>query len=568
MMKTNKQILFCLVSAIFFAGSLARLHVPYPEEILEIKSFMKNLQPNSKKSSALSSNVMPTVFNPDEELGQLFVDVQMAPVFPDSKTFVDCTPLYTTPQILAAYDTEKAQPNFNLTAFVLRNFLVPQQAGGNVTIDPTLNVTEHINALWPILTHQPAPANNSLIVLPNEYVVPGGRFREVYYWDSFFTMLGLQQSGLVSLIQHIIDNFTYLLNTVGHIPNGNRGYFLSRSQPPFYALMVGILAEEKGDEVYANYGSALLKEYSYWMDGAESLTQANNSYRRVVKMPDGTILNRYWDDKPTPRPEAYKEDVKTASESGRDAEEVYRNIRAAAESGWDFSGRWFKDGINLHTIHTTELIPVDLNALMYNLELTLAEVYKLQGDKVHESLFRLKAQVRRYALLKYCWSEKDQYFYDYDFVAGGMTNIPTIAAVFPLYFEMVSAHHAEGVAKSVEAEFLQPGGVITSIRNTTQQWDLPNGWAPLQWMTIKGLKKYNYTDLSRTIQKNWMSLNVAVYNATGKLVEKYNVVDIDAAGGGGEYPLQDGFGWTNGVLSDLLSDEPRLHKFKGQKIAV
>jgi len=543
-----KQLLFVFVSAILLAGSFAQLYLP----------FMKKFR---------SKSSMPTVFNPDEELGDLFVDVQMAPVFNDSKTFVDCTPLYASKQILDSYHTEKTQPNFNLTAFVLRNFLVPQPAS-NSSIDPSLNVTEHIDALWPILTHQPAPANNSLIVLPNEYVVPGGRFREVYYWDSFFTMLGLQQSGLVSLIQHIIDNFTFLINTVGHIPNGNRGYFLSRSQPPFYALMLGILAEDKGDEVYTTYGSALLKEYNYWMDGAESLTQGNNSYRHVVKMPDGTILNRFWDDKATPRPEAYKEDVKTANESGRNAEEVYRNIRAAAESGWDFSGRWFKDGINLHTIHTTELIPVDLNALMYNLELTLAEVYKLQGDKAHEALFRLKAQVRKYALLKYCWSEKDQYFYDYDFVARNMTYIPTIAAVFPLYFEMANADHAAGVAKNVEAQFLQPGGVITTIRNTTQQWDFPNGWAPLQWMAIKGLNKYNYTDLSRTIQKNWMDLNVAVYNATGKLVEKYNVVDIHAAGGGGEYPLQDGFGWTNGVLSDLFSDQPRLHKFRGQKIAI
>ena len=200
--KMTKQLLFVLVSALLFAGSFGRLILP----------FMKN--------SHNKSSPMPTVFNPDEELGDLFIDVQMAPVWNDSKTFVDCTPLYPSKQILDSYHTEKTQPNFNLTAFVLRNFLVPQPAS-NSSIDPTLNITEHIDALWPILTHQPAPANNSLIVLPNEYVVPGGRFREVYYWDSFFTMLGLQQSGLVSLIQHIIDNFTYLLNTVGHILNGN-----------------------------------------------------------------------------------------------------------------------------------------------------------------------------------------------------------------------------------------------------------------------------------------------------------------------------------------------------------
>jgi len=287
------------------------------------------------------------------------------------------------------------------------------------------------------------------------------------------------------------------------------------------------------------------------MNGANNLTKTQNSFRRVVRMPDGTILNRFWDDKVTPRPEAYKEDVKMAEESGRNAEDLYRNIRAAAESGWDFSGRWFADGINMHTIRTTELIPVDLNALMYNLELTLAKIAFLQLNKELGNSYVKKAEARKAALLKYCWDEKDKYFYDYDFVGGKTTKIPTLAAGYLLFFKMATSTQAAGVAAKIKTDFLFPGGLPTTLTNTTQQWDAPNGWAPLQWMNINGLKNYGFNELAATITTRWVSLNMEVYNLTGKLVEKYNVESVDTPGGGGEYPTQDGFGWTNGVFMDL-----------------
>lgn len=503
-----------------------------------------------------SPSPLQSLFLPDEQLGDLFVQVQLQSIFPTQGDFLRSMPLSPPAEILQSYNEQKNASDFNLTAFVLQNFELVPIPSSNTTNDTNVPVIEHINQLWPILTRQPQPPGDlmsSLIPLPNAYIVPGGQFQEVYYWDSFFIMLGLRKSGLITLIESIIDNFTYLINLLGHIPNGNRGFFMTRSQPPFYAMMVSLLAEEKGDEILVKYGPAIYKEYQFWMDGAENLTETNNTHRHVVRMPDGSLMNRYWDDKATPRPESYKNDYLMAQSSGRDPEDLYRNIRAACESGWDFTGRWFADQLDMTTIRTTELIPVDLNALIYNMELTLVKIASLEQDKEKEDLFTQKAEARKEAIIKYCWSDEDQYFYDYDFVNNESTGIPTLAAVYPLYFNMTEVTYAAGVANKLKTEFLNIGGLPTTLLNTTdQQWDFPNGWAPHQWLSIHALRNYNYSDLADTITTNWINLNVNAYNLTGKLVEKYNVTSNNSAGGGGEYPTQDGFGWTNGVLLDLM----------------
>jgi alpha,alpha-trehalase len=497
-------------------------------------------------------------YRPETDLEELFKDVQLLPVFPDSKTFPDCVPLQAPDQILQAYREQKQQPGFDLKAFVRQHFQLPTQASSDFITDTSLSVTAHIGQLWPVLTRQPGEGGGSLLQLPHSYVVPGGRFQEIYYWDSFFTMLGLQASGETELIQNMVDNFTHLINTTGHIPNGNRSYYLSRSQPPFYALMLRILAQEQGKQVLQKYAPALRKEYAFWMNGVTTLSAANPAHRRVVLLPDGSILNRYWDDQPAPRPEAYKEDVHIARESGRQPEEVYRHLRAAAESGWDFSSRWFADGQQLGTIHTTDILPVDLNALLFHMEMTLAEMAELDGNGAEARQYKKKAKARRKALLRYTWSEADGFFYDYDFVKGTTTNIPTLAAVYPLYFCMAKRQQAAAVAQRLQADFLKPGGLATTLGHTDQQWDAPNGWAPLQWMSIQALRNYGHLELAGTIASRWVTLNAEVYQNTGKLVEKYNVENLELEAGGGEYPNQDGFGWTNGVLLKLLTLYPEL----------
>ncbi|WP_051360091.1 alpha,alpha-trehalase TreF [Adhaeribacter aquaticus] len=491
---------------------------------------------------------------PEIQFGELFKAVQLKAIFADSKTFPDCIPVLEPEIIMEAYEAEKDHPDFDLKEFVLRNFKLPAEPGTNFTSDSNLSVTEHIKKLWPILTRPVVNDFSSRIHLPYPYVVPGGRFREIYYWDSYFTMLGLQEDGEIELIEQMVDNFTYLIYTVGHIPNGNRSYYKSRSQPPFYALMLKLLCEIKGEGVYKTYGPALRKEYEFWMDGADSLNEKNICYRRVVRLPDGSILNRFYDDCAEPRPESYIEDIATSRFSPQNPEDLYRNIRAGAESGWDFTSRWFADGKTMETIHTCDLIPVDLNCLVYYMECTLSHVATLNGDDEEAEFFKEKATKRKRAILKYCWSPKLRFFMDYNFKTHHHTSALTLAAVYPLYFNIALPKQAECVAERLNNDFLKPGGLVITLNHTHEQWDAPNGWAALQWMAIQGLRHYGFIGLANRIKERWIHLNIEIYKATGKLVEKYNVEDPHAPAGGGEYALQDGFGWTNGVLLKLLSE--------------
>ena len=213
-----------------------------------------------------------------------------------------------------------------------------------------------------------APRYSSLLPLPQPYLVPGGRFRELYYWDSYFTMLGLDESGRHDLVADMVRDFAYLIDTYGHVPNGARTYYLSRSQPPFFFEMVGLLSNDDSASAFSEYLPQLKREYAFWMEGARGLRRGT-AHRRVVAMPNWSILNRYWDDRDTPRDESYREDTELAHASGRPARQVFRDIRAAAESGWDFSSRWFADGHTRGTIDTTEIVPIDLNSLLFGLEI-------------------------------------------------------------------------------------------------------------------------------------------------------------------------------------------------------
>ena len=488
----------------------------------------------------------------------LFDAVQMNNIFSDGKTFPDCLPKYAMQDIEKAYFQEKNSPNFDLKQFVELNFDLPKTystdfAEGISSEENGKNKTaeQHIGQLWTVLTRQPDDEKSSLIPLPFPYIVPGGRFREIYYWDSYFTMLGLQISKRVDMIQNMVDNFAYLLNQVGHIPNGNRAYYVGRSQPPFFALMMRLLSEEKGFEILIKYLPELEKEYAFWMHGVDSLNENNNAIQRVVRLPDGSILNRYWDENNTPRPESYKEDVEIAHQSAQKPEDTYRHLRAAAESGWDFSSRWLATPQSLSSIHTTDFIPVDLNCLLAHLEQTLAEAHTLNGNPEKAGFYQKMLEKRQNSLEKHCWNEHKGFYFDYDFVQNESTDSYTLAAVFPLFFKIASDFQANKVAETLQSQFLKAGGLTTTTVFSGQQWDAPNGWAPLQWMAFKGLMNYGLKDLADKIKTHWLGANLGVYEKTGKMTEKYDVYNEDLEAGGGEYPNQDGFGWTNGVFLAL-----------------
>jgi alpha,alpha-trehalase len=508
-------------------------------------------------AGAAVASAQEAVPTPADIYGELFKAVQLNAVFPDSKSFTDALPNRPPEQILSEYRQLKGQPGFDLKKFVAERFSPPPSVASDFHTVAGQDVRQHIDALWQVLERKPEDQREytSRIALPYRYIVPGGRFNEIYYWDSYFTMQGLEESGRHDLTMDMIANFGWLIDQFGHIPNGNRSYFLSRSQPPFFAAMIELAADEEGESVYKKFLPQLIREYQFWMDGAEAL-KPGAAHRRVVKLADGTVLNRYYDDRNVPREEAYKEDVATAKEAGPGAPEIYRNLRAAAESGWDFSSRWFA-GKALATIHTTDLIPPDLNSLLYQLERTIAKACEVTADPACAADMKAKAATRQAALTKYLWNAKAGAFTDYDWRAKRLNSQVTAATVYPLYFKLASKDQSKAVANTVRTSLLKPHGVATTAVTSGEQWDAPNGWAPLQWLAIKGLKNYGEEQLAATIAQRWVGKNLQVFKATGKLVEKYDVVS-DKAGGGGEYPLQDGFGWTNGVLRKLLAMYPKL----------
>ncbi|MGH8276154.1 MAG: trehalase family glycosidase, partial [Steroidobacteraceae bacterium] len=278
---------------------------------------------------------------PEVLFKELFVAVQTAALFPDSKTFVDAVPDAAPAEILAQYQSAHPDSPAALRSFVAAHFRLPGEPASVAARPGQTSLVVHIDGLWDQLTRDTptSPPYSSLLPLPKPYVVPGGRFREIYYWDSYFTMLGLDESGRHDLVTDMVADFANLIERYGHVPNGTRTYYLSRSQPPFFFEMVGLLSKADPGEAFAHYLLQLQREYAFWMEGAGGL-RPGHAHRRVVAMPDGSILNRYWDDRDTARDESYREDTELARASGRPPAQVFRDIRAAAESGWDFSSRW------------------------------------------------------------------------------------------------------------------------------------------------------------------------------------------------------------------------------------
>jgi alpha,alpha-trehalase len=487
----------------------------------------------------------------------LFVAVQTAQIYADGKIFPDAIPKAPPADILKQYHAERPDSPAALKAFVEAHFTLPSEATGVSSPPERVSIVAHIDGLWDPLTRTSSsvPPYSSLLALPRPYVVPGGRFREMYYWDSYFTMLGLATSGRRDLVDGMVRDFAYLIDTYGHVPNGARTYYLSRSQPPFFFAMVGLTAPTDPDEAFAAYLPQLRREYAFWMEGEKGL-RAGTSHRRVVALPDGSVLNRFWDDRDTPRDESYREDTELERTTHRPAPETYRNIRAAAESGWDFGSRWFADGRTRATIDTTEIVPVDLNSLLFGMEHAIRAGCERRGDAACAREFERRAAARRASMDRYLWDAPKGAYLDYRWTKKTRMPLVSAATLYPLFVSLASKSQAAAVAKITAGELLKAGGIATTTIETGEQWDAPNGWAPLQWIAVSGLRDYGETPLAAAIACRWMANVNEVYRQNGKLVEKYDVVTTGRSGGGGEYPLQDGFGWTNGVMRKLIALYP------------
>ncbi|MCH9613831.1 MAG: Periplasmic trehalase [Chlamydiia bacterium] len=427
---------------------------------------------------------------PIQDEGPLFEAVQKAEIFQDSKFFVDCIPKDDPEEIMSAFkDTD------DLKAFIDEHFYVPWI------------IDDYIEEMWHFLCRPMSTKSlyDTLLPLPHPHVVPGGRFREAYYWDSYFTCLGLKHHP--DKIKNMVDNFAYLIETYGHIPNGNRTYYLSRSQAPFFSHLITLVDHP------TPYLPVLEKEYAYWMQ----------EHRQKLG------LTHYYDENDTPRPESYKEDLKLCTN--------HRDIRAACESGWDFSSRWMKEG----KFYTTHILPIDLNCLLYHMEYTLGlDAAEARAKQINDLM----------------WDEDTGFYYDYDIDDNKKRPCMTLAACYPLFVGIASQQQADGVAKVLEEQFLKTGGLVTTLVETHEQWDAPNGWAPLQWVAISGLKRYGHDKLADKIGQRFVNTVRTVFRLSGKIMEKYNMETGSSDVLDGEYEVQEGFGWTNGVWLHIKEQLP------------
>jgi len=333
---------------------------------------------------------------------------------------------------------------------------------------------------------------------------------------------------------------------------------LNRSQPPLLTQMILRYYEATNDLTFLEAAVPILNnEYDYWM--------SNTS----VEVGPGHTLNRYYVINSAPRPESYLPDVTLASTVDPSyVPELYQEIATGAETGWDFSSRWMSNQPNLATLQTTQVIPVDLNSILYKNELTLSAFYGQLKQPAMQHLYFERAQQRLIAIQKFLWNDaagawSDRYLngsFSSEFYPSNLT--PLWAGVFMA----MTSPQVEGVLRSVAAQgiFSFEGGVPTSFLQTGQQWDFPNGWAPLQYFIITGLNAVAGNELMSQklrifceetafqLASNWLTSNYCGWNATGMMFEKYNVTMKGNPGGGGEYIVQDGFGWTNGVALHLL----------------
>ena len=386
------------------------------------------------------------IYHPQKSLGSLFTDVASAEIIQDDKWWADAIPLFQPEQIVAAYDNERCNANFNIESFISKNFSINGGADHKeykTVKDHTL--TDHIRALWLELERKDKEGQkiSTTLTLPYPYIIPGGRFKEIYYWDSYFTMLGLREHGEWDMIESMVSNFSWMIDQFGFIPNGSRSYYLTRSQPPFFSLMVALLAEKKGDNILIKYIDAMIAEYHFW---------TNPENPRMATAADGAKFTRYYDIANDPRIEMCATDVKLKEKlSGH--HEFFREVRAACESGWDFSSRWLDENGKLESIRTLQIVPIDLECLLWHLEHIIARAYYFEGNAENHQHYSLLAEKRKDRIRQYFWNTEKGFYCDYDLSKNAPSSVLSLAGVFSLFFFLVSPEYCRIHLKQFNSTF-------------------------------------------------------------------------------------------------------------------
>ena len=386
---------------------------------------------------------------------------------------------------------------------------------------------QYIADFWHRLERYHPKDDESLLGLPNTYLVPAHEeghefdFNELYYWDSYFMVQGMYDPKHKDLVVGILDNLLYEFRRFKVVPNASRTYLTGRSQPPFLTSFIW--------EVYEAYGMS-----DDWL--FESMQTAEDEYRTVWM---GTV-------KPNAR-QVYRG-------LSRYYDINYLHDLAEAESGWDMTPRFGRKALNY--------LPVDLNSLLYKYEMDFAKYYRLRDQKREAAKWEVAAKHRRTNMNDLMWSELKGLYYDYNFVKRRRGAVSSLATFYPLWAGLADEQQALQLVKALK-RFENRGGLATTdVQQLSQfvpgnlptQWSYPNGWAPLHYLTIKGLQRYGYHEDARRLAMKWLRTNLDWFNQHGIFLEKYNVVQPDKPPVKGVYPSQTGFGWTNAVFERLCRD--------------
>ncbi len=436
--------------------------------------------------------------------------------------------------------------------------------------------------------------NEGLLYLEHPYVVPGGQFNEMYGWDSYFIILGLLRDDRIGLAKGMVENFFFELDHYGSVLNANRTYYLTRSQPPFLTSMIlALFAADKSsgglDHAWLERGYAYAtRDYQQWAnpphlagdtglsryfdhgDGPvpEIMGNPKNYYRGVAHFfllhdgQDTSSLVRLDGNEPAtsvigPIFPFFGHETKPTEASAESADvhhlaltsDFYKGDRSMRESGFDVSFRFGSFSGQTH-----HFAPVCLNSLLYKTELDLAEISNILGKSEQAGEWKKKAAARQQLMNKYLWNQDCGLYFDYNAVANAPSTYEYAATFYPLWVGAASPEQAAAVVKNL-AKFEQPGGIAMSTRESEAQWDFPYGWAPIQLLVVEGLRRYGCHVEANRIAENFLTMVVQNYEKDHTIREKYNVVTRSSATRirVGYSQNEIGFGWTNGVFSELLA---------------
>ncbi|CAH0564209.1 unnamed protein product [Brassicogethes aeneus] len=520
--------------------------------------------------------------------GTLLDTIQMASVFKDSKTFVDMSLKNSPEETLTVFNnlmknTSNEPTHKQLTDFVEENFETGSELEEWTPSDYTETpmFLERINSkdgdikefaqdlvkIWPTLGRKVSskvsenPEKYSLIAMPNGFIIPGGRFKEIYYWDTYWIIKGLLLSDMKTTVKGILENFLSFVEKYGFIPNGSRVYYLNRSQPPLLSWMVMEYIKATNDLEWLKTNiHTLERELNYWI---------KNKTVNIDYNGEKIMLAHYAVDSDTPRPESYLEDSRTCAyqQEGNARKNCYQDLKSGAESGWDFSTRWiFQDDTkktNLSDIKTRRNIPVDLNAFLQRAFADLGELYKKIGNYKKSKEWRNYASLWNRNINTVLYDEKDGIWYDYDNVKGVLKKGFYPSNFAPLFSMSYDFERSE-ILGDRAAEYFErmnvtkySGGIPTSLILSGEQWDLPNAWPPTQDMVVTGLhktKSKKAQSLAELLATRWIRSNQMGFKQSGEMFEKYDAEIPGQFGGGGEYVVQSGFGWTNGVVLSFIDE--------------